>query len=73
VHNLAPGPWRLAGGTGDLTSRSKPPGDLKRLRIGAHYRPADAKDASTSGSFDDGKTYKTSAPRRPTQRNSATF
>ncbi len=52
-------PLHLSGGTGDITLPVSTPGDLKRLRVGAHYRARDAKDGwDVQASFDGGKTWK---------------
>jgi hypothetical protein len=49
----------LAGGKGDITFPVATPGDLTRLRIGAHYRARDKRDNfDVAASFDDGKTWK---------------
>ncbi|MBA3845952.1 MAG: hypothetical protein H0X45_04835, partial [Planctomycetes bacterium] len=46
------------GGSGTLTVPIATPGDLKRLRIGAHYRARDERDGyDVSASFDDAKTW----------------
>jgi hypothetical protein len=46
-------------GKGDLTYTIAAPGDLTRLRFGAHYRARDAKDGiDYLVSFDGGKTWK---------------
>jgi hypothetical protein len=48
----------LAGGSGELTIPVTTPGDLRRLRLGAHFRARDARDAWTvEASFDEGKTW----------------
>jgi hypothetical protein len=59
MHDLEPYPLRVSGGTGELTIPISTPGEMKRLRIGVHYRARDAKDGwDLSASFDDGKTFK---------------
>ncbi len=50
----------LQGGKGDITFPVATPGDMVRLRFGAHYRARDARDGlDYQVSFDDGKTWKT--------------
>ena len=52
-HNL-----QLKGGNGEVTIPIETPGDLTRLRIGAHYRARDPRDGWTiDASFDEGKTW----------------
>jgi hypothetical protein len=59
MRRLEPYPLRVAGGSGDLTVPIATPGELKRIRIGAHYRARDAKDGwDVAASFDGGKTFK---------------
>jgi hypothetical protein len=49
----------LAGGRGDITFPVATPGDIARLRVSAHYRCRDQRDAfDIAASFDDGKTWK---------------
>lgn len=49
----------LAGGSGELTIPITTPGDIRRLRLGAHYRARDARDEWTvDASFDNGSTWK---------------
>jgi hypothetical protein len=49
----------LEGGTGELTIPVSTPGDIRRLRLGAHFRARDARDTWTvEGSFDNGSTWK---------------
>jgi hypothetical protein len=57
--------WIGGSGKGTLTFPVKTPGDLVRLRFGAHYRARDARDAiDYQVSFDGGKTWK-AAGRAP--------
>ncbi len=50
---------KLTGATGSATVAIATPGDMKRLRLGAHYRARDAKDGyDVTASFDDGKTWR---------------
>lgn len=50
----------LQGGKGDITFPVATPGDMVRLRFGAHYRARDARDGlDYQVSFDEGKTWKT--------------
>jgi hypothetical protein len=49
----------LTGGKGDITFPVATPGDMARLRVGAHYRARGAKDVfDVQASFDEGKTWK---------------
>lgn len=62
AEGLAPPPGLRPGdtGKGSVTFPIETPGDLTRLRIGAHYRARDARDGwDVSASFDGGKTFKT--------------
>jgi hypothetical protein len=50
---------KLAGGEGEIIFPVQTPGDMTRLRVGAHYRARDARDGwDVSASFDAGKTWK---------------
>jgi hypothetical protein len=52
-------PLFLAGAKGTITIPVTTPGDLTRLRVGAHYRARGAKDAfDVEASFDDGKIWR---------------
>ncbi len=49
---------RVTGATGEFAYAVETPGDITRLRIGAHYRCRDARDGWTiEASFDGGKSY----------------
>jgi hypothetical protein len=49
---------RVTGATGEFAYPIETPGDITRLRIGAHYRARDVKDGWTiEASFDGGKSY----------------
>ncbi|HTE20544.1 MAG TPA: hypothetical protein VK689_19430 [Armatimonadota bacterium] len=53
-------PLHLTGGTGSLTFPVTTPGEMKRLRFGAHYRARDERDGwDLQVSFDGGKSFKT--------------
>jgi hypothetical protein len=57
---LQEGPLRVKGGQGQITFPVATPGDLVRLRFGAHYRARDARDGwDMQVSFDGGKTFAT--------------
>jgi hypothetical protein len=58
--NIAPGSnIKLAGGEGEIVFPIETPGDITRLRVGAHYRARDARDGwDVSASFDGGKFWK---------------
>jgi len=48
----------LEGGKGQITFPIETPGDMKRIRVGAHYRARDPRDAfDITASFDQGKTW----------------
>jgi hypothetical protein len=50
---------KLAGGEGEIVFPVETPGDITRLRVGAHYRARDARDGwDVAASFDAGKTWK---------------
>jgi hypothetical protein len=50
---------KLAGGEGEIIFPVETPGDITRLRVGAHYRARDARDGwDVSASFDGGKTWR---------------
>jgi hypothetical protein len=50
----------MTSGKGDVTFPIKTPGDITRIRFGAHYRARDAKDGwDLQVSVDGGKTFKT--------------
>jgi hypothetical protein len=50
---------RVTGGLGQITFPIETPGDMTRLRIGAHYRARDARDGfAVETSFDNGKTWR---------------
>lgn len=50
----------LTGGKGQITFAVETPGEMKRIRLGAHYRARDKRDAfDITTSFDQGKTWKT--------------
>jgi hypothetical protein len=52
-------PLFLAGAKGSITIPVTTPGDLTRLRVGAHYRARGAKDAfDVEASFDEGKSWR---------------
>ncbi len=52
------GPLFMTAGQGHLTFPLSTPGDLKRLRFGAHYRARDARDSwDFQVSLDGGKTF----------------
>lgn len=52
-------PLRLNGGQGTLTFPVTTPGDMTRLRFGAHYRARDVRDGwDLQVSFDGGKSFK---------------
>jgi len=49
----------LAGGKGAITFAINTPGEMKRIRLGAHYRARDKRDAfEIAASFDEGKIWK---------------
>ncbi|HYE05974.1 MAG TPA: hypothetical protein VEL07_10705 [Planctomycetota bacterium] len=49
---------KLTGPTGSATVAVATPGDMKRLRLGAHFRARDAKDGyDVKASFDEGRTW----------------
>ena len=51
--------FRLTAGKGDATFKVSTPGDIARIRFGAHYRARDAKDGfDLQVSFDGGKSFK---------------
>jgi hypothetical protein len=51
-------PMFLSGGKGDVTVPIATPGEMTRIRVGAHYRARGAKDAfDVRASFDEGKTW----------------
>jgi hypothetical protein len=58
--NIAEGSTiHLAGGEGEIVFPVQTPGDITRLRVGAHYRARDARDGwDVSASFDGGKTWR---------------
>jgi hypothetical protein len=59
VKNIAADFVRPSGGVGELTFPIETPGDISRIRIGAHYRARGVKDVwEISASFDDGKSWK---------------
>ncbi len=50
---------RVQNGAGEVIFPIQTPGDMTRLRVGAHYRARDKKDGwQISASFDGGKTWK---------------
>lgn len=52
-------PLFLAGTKGSITIPVATPGDITRVRVGAHYRARGAKDAfDVEASFDEGKTWR---------------
>ena len=52
------GPLFLTGGKGEVAYAVATPGDMTRLRIGAHYRARDKRDGwDVEASFDGGKTF----------------
>jgi hypothetical protein len=58
VKNIATNFLRPAGGTGEVVFPIETPGDMTRIRIGAHYRARGPKDVwDISASFDGGKTF----------------
>jgi hypothetical protein len=60
VQGVQEGTLRLAGGAGTVTFPITTPGEMTRLRFGAHYRARDAKDGwDMQVSFDGGKTFQT--------------
>jgi hypothetical protein len=75
IHNLFAGPVCLTRPTGDLTLPIATPGDMSRLRIGAHYRARDARDGwDVQASFDEGQAWKPIGRLAgPTAGNSAYF
>ncbi|HYE19199.1 MAG TPA: hypothetical protein VEA69_12180 [Tepidisphaeraceae bacterium] len=59
VNNLKDELAFLKGGNGDVTWPVATPGDITRVRIGAHYRARDVKDVfDVQVSFDAGKSWK---------------
>jgi hypothetical protein len=59
ANHIRPDMLFLAGGRGDITFPVATPGDIARLRVSAHYRCRDKRDAfEIAASFDDGKTWK---------------
>src|SRR5207302_8660600 len=59
AEGIAPPNLRVTGGTRQIIFPIATPGDMTRLRIGAHYRARDAKDGfDVLASFDGGKTWK---------------
>jgi hypothetical protein len=75
MHGVVGYPLRVEGASGELSVPVATPGELKRLRIGAHYRARDAKDGwDVQASFDDGKAFqKIGRLAGPTAGNSAYF
>jgi hypothetical protein len=60
LENFSGSPLFMTGGTGSVTFPVKVTGDLKRLRIGLHYRARDKADSlEIQASYDGGKTFKT--------------
>jgi hypothetical protein len=61
ISNLSPELLRVADGRkGEITFPVTTPGEMTRLRFGAHYRARDERDGyDMQVSFDDGKTFKT--------------
>ncbi len=52
--------WRVTGAEGSVTFPLETPGDLTRIRFGAHYRARDLGDGwDLQISFDDGKSFRT--------------
>jgi hypothetical protein len=68
-------PMFLSGGRGEVTVPVATPGDITRLRVGAHYRARGAKDAfDVQASFYDGQTWKSIGQLEgPTPGNSKYF
>jgi hypothetical protein len=49
----------LTGGKGSITFAVNTPGEMKRIRLGAHYRARDTRDGfEIAASFDQGKSWK---------------
>jgi hypothetical protein len=65
----------LDGGAGQLTIPISTPGDLRRLRLGAHFRARGATDAfAVEASFDNGQTWKSMGQLKgPTPGHSASL
>lgn len=59
LENIGGAPLILSGGTGQITFPVTTPGDIKRIRVGLHYRARDKNDGwELQASFDGGKTFK---------------
>jgi hypothetical protein len=60
LNNVDPANLKLTGGKGDVTFPVSTPGDMTRIRFGAHYRARDARDVwEMQVSFNNGDTWKT--------------
>ncbi len=58
LRNIADPNLRVQNGAGDITFPIQTPGDITRLRVGAHYRARDARDGwKIETSFDGGKRW----------------
>lgn len=75
LENVGGVPLILSGGSGTVTFPITTPGDIKRLRVGFHYRARDKADSwELQASFDGGKTFKAfGTAEGPTPGNSITL